>query len=40
MYVMISEPIVAYFVDPSHQSVCLYVYLPVVRQQVGKTLQR
>jgi hypothetical protein len=37
MYIMTSEPIsTAYFINPSHQSVCLYVYLPIVaRQRLG-----
>jgi hypothetical protein len=35
---MAPEPIsTAYFINPSHQSVCLYVYPPIVaRQQLGK----
>jgi hypothetical protein len=38
MYIMETEPIsTAYFVNPSRQSVCLYVYPPVVaRQRLGK----
>jgi hypothetical protein len=40
MYIMAPEPIsTAYFINPSHQSVCLYVYSPIVaRQRLGKTL--
>jgi hypothetical protein len=35
MYIMTSEPISAtYFINASHQSVCLYVY--VARQRLGK----
>jgi hypothetical protein len=31
MYIMAPEPIsTAYFVNPSHRSVCLYVYPPIV----------
>jgi hypothetical protein len=34
MYIVASEPIwTAYFLNPSHQSVCLYVYFPVVSRQ-------
>jgi hypothetical protein len=38
IYIMAPEPIsTAYFENPSHQSVCLYVYPPVVaRQQLSK----
>jgi hypothetical protein len=38
IYIMAPEPISAvYFINSSHESVCLYVYLPVVaRQQLGK----
>jgi hypothetical protein len=38
MYITAPEPIsTAYFVNPSHQSVCLYVYpLIVGRQRLGK----
>jgi hypothetical protein len=38
IYMMAPEPItMAYFMKISHQSVCLYVYLPVVaRQWLGK----
>jgi hypothetical protein len=38
MYVMAPEPIsTAYFINPSYQSVCLYVYPPIVaRQKFGK----
>jgi hypothetical protein len=40
MYVMVPEPIsTAYFINPAHQSVCLYVYpLIVARQRLGKTV--
>jgi hypothetical protein len=31
------SPLLAYFISPSHQSVCLYVYPPIVaRQRLGK----
>jgi hypothetical protein len=34
MYVLILDPIsAAYFINPSHQSVCLYVYPPTVASQ-------
>jgi hypothetical protein len=37
MYIMTLEPIpMAYFIDPSHQSVCLYAY--VARQRLGKNV--
>jgi hypothetical protein len=38
MYIMTSEPIsMAYFINPSHHSVRLYVYpLIVARQRLGK----
>jgi hypothetical protein len=39
MYIMAPEPIsTAYFINPSHhQSICLYVYSPIVaRQRLGK----
>jgi hypothetical protein len=38
MYIMSPEPVsTAYFINPSHQSVCLYVYPPIVtRQRLGK----
>jgi hypothetical protein len=38
MYVMAPEPIsTVYFIYPSRQSVCLYVYAPVVaRQRLNK----
>jgi hypothetical protein len=38
MYIMAPEPIsTAYFINPSHQSVCLYVSPPIVaRQRKGK----
>jgi hypothetical protein len=40
MYIMAPEPTsMAYFINPSHQSVCLYVYTPTVaRQQFGKNI--
>jgi hypothetical protein len=40
MYIMAPEPIsTAYFINPSHQSVCLYVYSPVVaRQRLDKNV--
>jgi hypothetical protein len=39
-YIMAPAPIsTAYYINPSHQSVCLYVYPPIVaRQQLGKTV--
>jgi hypothetical protein len=39
-YITAPEPIsIAYFINPSHQSVCLYVYPPIVaRQQLGKNV--
>jgi hypothetical protein len=39
MYIMAPEPIsTAYFINPSHQSFCLYVYPPLVaRQHLGKS---
>jgi hypothetical protein len=42
MYIMTPEPISpAYFINPSHLSVCLYVYPPTVaRQCVGKSNNR
>jgi hypothetical protein len=34
MYIMASEPIsTAYFINPAHLSVCMYVYLPIVARQ-------
>jgi hypothetical protein len=38
MYIMAPEPIsTVYLINPSHQSLCLYVYLPIVaRQRLGK----
>jgi hypothetical protein len=38
VYIMAPEPIsTEYFINPSHQSVCLYVYLPIVaRQRLGR----
>jgi hypothetical protein len=40
MHTIALEPIsTAYFINPSHQSVCLYVYLPIVaRQRLGKNV--
>jgi hypothetical protein len=40
MYIMAPEPIsVAYFIHPSHLSVCLYLYAPIVaRQRLGKNV--
>jgi hypothetical protein len=40
MYIMAPEPIsTAYFINPSHQRVCLYVYPPIVAgQQLGKNV--
>jgi hypothetical protein len=40
MYIMAPEPIsVAYFINPSHYSVCLYVYPPIVaRQRLDKNV--
>jgi hypothetical protein len=42
MYIMPPEPLsTAYFINPSHQSVCLCVYPPIVaRQGLCKTLKR
>jgi hypothetical protein len=38
MYIMAPEPVsTAYYINPSHQSVCIYVYpLIVARQRLGK----
>jgi hypothetical protein len=38
MYIMAPEPIsTAYFVNPSHDSMCLYVYSPICgRQRLSK----
>jgi hypothetical protein len=38
MYIMAPNPIeMAYFINPSHQSECPYVYPPIVaRQRLGK----
>jgi hypothetical protein len=38
IYIMALDPISkAYFINPSHQSVCLYVYPPLIaRQRLGK----
>jgi hypothetical protein len=40
MYITAPEPIsTAYFINPSHQSVCLYVYPPaVIRQWLGENV--
>jgi hypothetical protein len=40
MYITTPGPIsTAYFINPSHQSVCLYVYPPIVaRQRLGKNV--
>jgi hypothetical protein len=40
MYFMAPESIsAAFFINPTHQSVCLYVYPPIVaRQQLGKSI--
>jgi hypothetical protein len=40
MYITAPEPIsTAYFINPLHQSVCLYVYpLIVARQRLGKNV--
>jgi hypothetical protein len=40
MYIMAPEPMsMAYFLNPSHQSVCLYVYPPIVaKQRLGKNV--
>jgi hypothetical protein len=40
MYIMATEPIsAAYFINPSHQSVCLYAYPHIVaRQRFGKNV--
>jgi hypothetical protein len=40
IYIMAPEPISkAYFINPSHRSVCLYVYHPIVaRQQLRKNV--
>jgi hypothetical protein len=42
MYIMAPEAIwTAYFINPSHHSLCLYVYPPIVARQVSiKTLPR
>jgi hypothetical protein len=38
MYIMATDPILtAYFINPAHQSTCLYVYpLIVAKQRLGK----
>jgi hypothetical protein len=40
MYIMAPEPIsMAYLINPSYQSVCLYVYPPIAaRQRLGKNV--
>jgi hypothetical protein len=40
MYIMAPEPVsTAYFINPVHQSVCLYVNPPIVaRQRLGKNV--
>jgi hypothetical protein len=40
MYILALEPIsAAYFINPFHQSVCVYVYsLIVARQRLGKNV--
>jgi hypothetical protein len=40
MYIIAPEPIsTVYFINPSHQSVCLYTYHPIVaRQRLGKNI--
>jgi hypothetical protein len=40
MYIMAPEPVsLAYFINPSHQSLCPYVYPPIVaRQQLDKNV--
>jgi hypothetical protein len=40
VYIMTPEPILtAYFINPSHESVCLYVYSPiVVTQRLSKNV--
>jgi hypothetical protein len=40
MYIMTPEPIpLAYFINPSHLSACLYVYPHIVaRQRLGKNV--
>jgi hypothetical protein len=42
MYIMAPEPITtAYCINPSHQSLCLFVYpLIVARQRLGKNVMR
>jgi hypothetical protein len=39
-YIMAPEPIsTAYFINPSHQSVCLYVFHPIAaRQRLSKNV--
>jgi hypothetical protein len=40
MHIMAPEPIsMAYFINPFHQSVCLYLYLPIAAShQLGKNI--
>jgi hypothetical protein len=41
MYIMAPEPISpVYYMNPSHQSVCLCVSLIVARQRLGKNVTR
>jgi hypothetical protein len=40
MYIMATEPnLTAYFINPSHRSMCFYVYHPIVaRQHLGENV--
>jgi hypothetical protein len=39
IYIMVPEPIsTAYLINPSHKFVCLYVYLLVAMQRIGKSV--
>jgi hypothetical protein len=40
IYIMATEPTsIVYFINPSHQNMCLYVYPPIIaRQRIGKKL--
>jgi hypothetical protein len=40
LYIMAPEPIqMAYFISPAHQSVCLYMYPPIIaRQRLSKNV--
>jgi hypothetical protein len=42
MHIMVPEPIpAAHFINPFHQSVCLYVFLPIVaRRRLCKIISR